>query len=80
MRVLQTKLVHDPTGFDPIWSPPSIEHQCLPHPYNFTGCRVVDCSVLPSGLPVPRLGGTISPRTSGILAVSEAEEVPTIGA
>jgi len=76
MRVLEAKLVHDPTRFDPIGSPVFVEHQCLSHPNNPTVPRIHHTPILTRGLPVPALGGPIRSIPGCVLSISKAEEVP----
>ena len=73
---LQAKLVHDPTSFDPIWSSVPIKHQSLSHPYDLPRHWVEHRPIFPRSFPVSRCRGTIGSIAGGVLAVSEAEEVP----
>ena len=75
---LQTKLVHDPTGFDAIWGPVPVEHQSLPHPYNLTRGGVKHRTILSRGFPIARCRCAIGPVAGCIFAVTKAEEVPFV--
>lgn len=75
---LQTELMHDPTGFDAIWSSVPVEHQCFPHPYNFLRGWIHHRTILPRCFPVPRCSCPVGPKPRRIFAVPETEEVPLI--
>lgn len=79
MRGLEAKLMHDPTSFDAIRSSVPIEHQSLPHPYNFLCHGVHNRTIFPCCFPVSRCRRAIGSVPRGVLAVPEAEEVPLIG-
>lgn len=76
MWTLQTKLMHDPTRFDPIRSPVFIENQSLPHSNSFPGPRFKYNPILTRCFPVARCRRPIGAEARGILAVTKAEEVP----
>jgi len=71
---LQTIFVHDPVRLPSIWRATLIEHQCLPHPYNFRFGK--HSLVPPRRLPEPGTGCPISPSAARVLLVFMAEEVP----
>lgn len=79
MRVLEAKLVHDPTGFNPVRSSVLVEDQRLSHPSDIASPRVVHCSVFSGSFPVSRSRGSVGSVARGIFPVSEAEEVPLTG-
>ena len=73
---LETKLVHDPSSFDPIGSSVLVEHQGLSHPHNLTDCRVQNSTILPCSFPVSRYCSAIGSESGGIFPVTKAEEIP----
>lgn len=79
MWIFQTEFMHDPAGFDAIWSPVLVENQCLSHSDHASCHRIPHCPVFAGGLPVPRRCCPVSSESGSIFPIPEAEEIPLVG-
>lgn len=68
--------MHDPSGLFALRGPTCVEDKCLLHTNKYPCHGPVNLLILPRGLPITTLCGTVHPQPRPILTVLLVKEVP----